>query len=51
MSDEEKVYFRAGVLGDASKMAELNFKKWTKHCKAYFGGVALGGHAELVNRL
>ena len=51
MTNEEKAYFRAGVMGDASKVAELEHKKSAGLNDAYFAGVALGGHMEIVKLL
>jgi len=51
MNDKQKAYFRAGVLGDASKEAEPENKKSAGLNDAYFCGVALGGHTELVKQM
>lgn len=48
---KKKVYFRASVLGDDSKIAELESKKSENLIVIYVTGVALGGHMELVERM
>ena len=50
-SNDAKPYFLAGLLGDASKLTELDFKNSHGNEKAYFEGVAYSGHMELVNLL